>query len=821
MSSDSEKTAVMVADNSRPRRHSDEQFAPGTIVAGRYRIASILGAGGMGEVYRAEDTKLGQTVALKFLPARLERDPVLLGRLHDEVRLGRQIAHPNVCHLYDIVEADGAHFVAMEYVDGEDLSRLLRRIGRLAPDKAVDFARGIAAGLAAAHAKGILHRDLKPANIMIDSAGDARIMDFGLALAAGEDDGTISGTPAYMAPEQLEGQPATVRSDLYALGLVMYELFTGKRAHNARTLMERVRDAASEITTPSSHIRDMDPAVERIILRCLAGDPGQRPASAREVILALPGGDPLAAALAAGETPSPRVVAAAGAEGTLPRWQAWTLLAATLAMTITYTAFRVSSAPALPMAADVLWARGSTILETLGIPARGEPIRQPYVTSGPAPHRFRSEYGISPALSRVIPVQANAPGWTTIEVDSRGRLALLLTAPEPDWKAKPLDWRPVLDAAGVDAASLRPVAPRDVPAAPFDTRAAWVGMYAAGTNAKERVPVRVDAAAWKGTPVSFAVSAPDDRPAPPPGFGTQSADRFTSVMQLIVIIVAVLLAVRNVRARRGDRHGAIRLAAALFMLATAGELFLTTSRAGAFAAVSGVADVFGNAASAALYMLVTYLAVEPYVRRRWPELLISWARVAGGRPRDPLVARHVLIGIMGGFAHAILSVTSRPIAAALDGGSAEFKEFVLGNIWDALGAVTTGASVGLTLSTAMMVLLAIFTIVLRKRRLAGAAIFAVYLIYFWLSVAQRPASIPSYVAITMVLTFVTLRYGLVAMVVAQATFIALLNAPLLPGAGWATAAAPVTLIAITAAALWAFHTTLGGQPMFSASLLDD
>src|ERR1044071_444994 len=208
-----------------------EQFAPGTIIAGRYRIAGLLGAGGMGEVYRAEDIKLDQTVALKFLPARLARDPVLLSRLHDEVRLGRQITHPNVCRIYDIAEADGAHFVAMEFVDGEDLSRLLRRIGRLAHDKAIDIARGIAAGLMAAHAKGILHRDLKPANVMLDSHGDARIMDFGLALAAGEDDGTISGTPAYMAPEQVEGKPATVQSDLYALGLVMYELFTGKRAN--------------------------------------------------------------------------------------------------------------------------------------------------------------------------------------------------------------------------------------------------------------------------------------------------------------------------------------------------------------------------------------------------------------------------------------------------------------------------------------------------------------------------------------------------------------------------------------------------------------
>src|ERR1044071_3991174 len=141
---------LRIASGSSPAPDSGVQFAPGRIVAGRYRIVSLLGSGGMGEGYRADDIKLEQPVALKFLPSALARDPVLLARLHDEVRLGRQVSHPNVCRIYDI---------------GEDLARLLHRIGRLAPDKAVELAHGVAAGLAAAHAKGILHRDLKPANV--------------------------------------------------------------------------------------------------------------------------------------------------------------------------------------------------------------------------------------------------------------------------------------------------------------------------------------------------------------------------------------------------------------------------------------------------------------------------------------------------------------------------------------------------------------------------------------------------------------------------------------------------------------------------------
>lgn len=214
------------------------QFAPGSLVAGRYRIVSLLGSGGMGEVYRADDMKLGQQVALKFLPAAFAHDLAQLDLLHEEVRLGRQVAHPNVCRVYDIGEWDGAHFVAMEYVDGEDLARLLQRIGRLSHDKAVEIARGLAAGLAAAHAKGILHRDLKPANIMIDGRGEPRITDFGLAMTSEESAGSkiVAGTPAYMAPEQLEGKPASVQSDLYALGLILYETFTGRRARIGRTV---------------------------------------------------------------------------------------------------------------------------------------------------------------------------------------------------------------------------------------------------------------------------------------------------------------------------------------------------------------------------------------------------------------------------------------------------------------------------------------------------------------------------------------------------------------------------------------------------------
>ena len=242
---------------------------PGTVLAGRYRIVGLLGRGGMGEVYRADDLKLEQPVALKFLPHGLDGDGERLARFYREVRVARQVSHPAVCRVYDVAEADGHFFLSMELVDGENLASLLRRIGRLPPDKALEIARQLCAGLAAAHEKGVLHRDLKPANVMLDGQGNVRITDFGLAGLAESlrDEDVRSGTPCYMSPEQLQGREVTVRSDIYSLGLVLYELYTGRRAFEGKSLAEYTRKHRDERPIePSALVAGLDPAVERAIL---------------------------------------------------------------------------------------------------------------------------------------------------------------------------------------------------------------------------------------------------------------------------------------------------------------------------------------------------------------------------------------------------------------------------------------------------------------------------------------------------------------------------------------------------------------------------
>jgi len=274
----SQTTSETVEDQTEPA----PRFQAGDVFVDRYRIVSLLGRGGMGEVYRADDLTLKVPVALKLL---LHSSPERMGILLNEVRTARRITHPAVCRVFDVGGTEGQQFFSMEYIAGEDMRSLLHRIGRLPVDKVREIGIQLAEGLAAAHAEGVLHRDLKPSNIMLDQHGNVKITDFGVATTpdAVRRPGLV-GTPAYMAPEQLRGQPCSEQSDLYALGLILYEALTGKVAHDADSVSELLVDRSSDsIVRPSHWISAIDPQLERIVLDLLQADPAKRPRSAAEV----------------------------------------------------------------------------------------------------------------------------------------------------------------------------------------------------------------------------------------------------------------------------------------------------------------------------------------------------------------------------------------------------------------------------------------------------------------------------------------------------------------------------------------------------------
>ncbi len=275
------------------RPSAGSQLQPGQMLGDRFRIIRLLGTGGMGEVYQADDLKLGQLVALKLLVSPTGTNGSRMDRFRNEVRTARQVTHRNVCRVHDIGEAGGQVFLSMEYIDGEDLSSVLRRLGQPGHAKALEIARQICMGLEAAHEKGVLHRDLKPANIMIDGRGCVRITDFGIAGFFEELQGVqaTAGTPAYMAPEQLSGGSVSIASDIYSLGLILFEVATGRRAFNTDEIEAlKQAHAAGAVPRPSSVSNGLDPVLERGIMHCLQRSPERRPRSVAQVLRALPSG---------------------------------------------------------------------------------------------------------------------------------------------------------------------------------------------------------------------------------------------------------------------------------------------------------------------------------------------------------------------------------------------------------------------------------------------------------------------------------------------------------------------------------------------------
>jgi hypothetical protein len=809
-------------------------FAPGTVLANRYRIVALLGRGAMGEVYRADDQRVGQPVALKFLPVTLEFDSVARERLVVEVRNARAVSHPNVCRVYDIGEVDDRYVLTMEYIDGEDLASLLRRIGRLPAPKALEIARQLCAGLTAAHNRGVLHRDLKPANVMVDGRGQAHITDFGLAVEAGASSSPadVAGTPAYMAPERFRGTPATVQSDLYALGLILYETYTGTPAFAGVTIEELHRaHNESTPTVPSALVSGIEPAVGRAIMRCLEKDPAKRPVSAAQVAAALPGGDPLTAALAAGETPSPELVAASGKEGTLPRAQAWAWFAGCLTALAALVCLGAGIDPAhrVPFAGgpDALRATARDILQTLG--HRETPTDTASWFPFPAPGaagsrsnltdhvRFRYRQSATPLrpLNPQGRVFANDParrvGDALVELDETRQLVSLRVfarPPAPSASTADVDWERLFEQAGLDFAQFRgrDVPPRWEPLVPVDQRTAWEGQ-------DRSTPVRVEGAAYGGQVVFFAAGADPSDADDIDDFSLQ----LPQLAYLCLLPIIAIVARRNVLTGRADRTGAQRLAVFALCVWTLESILY---RHWSFDPLRWTVTMTGRIVLNAFFAWASYLAVEPLARRRMPHMLIAWTRLLDGRWRDPLVGRSVLAGVLGGLGLGAMWVVSK------------WGEAPLGRFFDVPSfPASVLNSIGWNLNTALggMAVVFIARRMVRSDRAAWAVTGVVWWAVFFLPLAfphvseDRAwwASVMDIASVGVAIA-VASRLGLLAFGLCGVVRAASIVTPLtLDWSRWYAWQTVYVMMFVAGLALWGFWNVLGRQSAFSGGVLEE
>jgi serine/threonine-protein kinase len=828
------------------------RFPAGTLLGKRYRIVSLLGRGGMGEVYRAIDLKLRQPVALKFLPEATAHDAGWLARFHGEVRLARQISHPNVCRVYDIGEFDGAAYISMEYIDGEDLASLLRRIGRLPHDKALEIARRLCAGLAAAHDKGVVHRDLKPANIMIDSRGHVFITDFGLASTAGrlEDAHVRSGTPAYMAPEQLQGRAVSTRSDLYALGLVLYEMFTGTRPFN------QTRKSTDRPQSLSSVAKDLDRAVARTIEHCLEADPRDRPNSALAVAALLPGGNPLAEALALGQTPSPQMVAAAQNSDAISVRSAFVGLVfviAGLAAALSLGS-RVSFLRTTPFEnpPEALLLKVREMIAAFGYATTPRDRDWSYFWNGNFQRLMelnvpRAEYRAQLALGRPPLISfryrqseqyllffrygsldasdppLRGPGDVYLSLDQLGRLQSLEAVPlEEDYPSRSdrvFDWDLLFTAADIDRSRYTSDEPKWIPPVTFDRRAAWSGTFAHAPS----VPMRIEAASWKGRPVYFRIFNPasisfQGRRI----FSTRGYDAgllLYFVVPWLVVAGAMFVAWRNHNFGRSDLRGAARLATGVFGCSLVAWA-VTAHHVPTYEYLPATFRSLSAALSEGAIGGLLYMAVEPFVRRRWPQSLITWTRVLSGRVRDPLVGTHVLVGTACGTSIAIWVTVKMWLLVGegyitpQDWNVLQGPGWVLNSwLWILIWSVT--------LALGMLVLFLLARVILRRDWIASICVVLMVSAQPIL-LGPRPLMEAAFeIPAAGLFLWILIRLGVLPMIVAQFVVALLTSFPLASDfTAWYSGPTLFALATVLGLAIWSFRVALAGRRVLQDEFLE-
>jgi hypothetical protein len=821
----------------------------GTIVAGRYRLVAPLGGGGMGVVYRADDIELGQTIALKFLRPKLEQRPDAVEFLRREVRTARQITHPNVVRIYDIGTSDTELFISMEYVAGEDLESLVRRVGPLPCAKITQIARQLAAGLAAAHAAGILHRDLKPANVMIDGQGNVRILDFGIAAALDDEAALrrISGTPGFLAPELLTGEKPSQRSDLYAWGLVVYFAATGKLPRNAEAAGDGgVGEGLAGV--------EISADVATCVRSCLQADPTQRPHSAREVQTALLGGDPLGEALRAGAMPSLEVLSAAACwKATC--WMIDGLLAAGLVLlaivflladrTMFLTRCGLVKSPqALEEIAEQLLtglghaAPVSPVLTGVSLDtdclqfmrthaAAGGSAASAWqgIAAGEIPAVVFSYRQADPKLPRPsLFIEGQRPtaraverGSALVRLSGKGNLLSLqvaTSAPEEAPATRPLPWRSLFQLAGLQWADFRETAPSRWPPEFADGVQAWEGPLAIDPN----ITVRVTGASIGGRVVFFEVEQPWEASGAEGEIARvgRQYSRFVALrtaLWLVAIGVACVLAFRHVRLGHADWRGAWRVTACTLLLATlnwlCGSRHTLDVAEELATAVAWICTIVTSGAIAG----VAYLAVEPAGRRWWPYSLITARRALDGQLLDRGVWADGLLGMVVGVSAILLRQACTLVNQWLGVTVSGLNDFDPSqNLLDHFGLRYKIAVFVTSLLMALLESLLLLTLVVALKRLTKSTIVAGVLLVMLLAavaiVGRGIVSPVDWLARTLLLSlaaWVIIRFGLTAAFAALATYYSVNNSPLtLDFTNWyaGTGLAVVATVAVGLVVCW-------------------
>jgi len=617
----------------------------------------------MGTVYHADDLSLvGVTVALKFPARDVARDSRRRAQLAEEVRLARLVTDAHVCRTIDLHEHDGFLYFSMQWVDGKDLAFLLKTCARFPETRGLEIALEICEGLDAIHAHELIHRDLKPSNILIDSNGNVLLTDFGIASVAGSVAHPRSGTLAYMSPEQLAGREITHLSDIYSLGIVLYELFTGKSLFANKSLEAiGTAQAPGGIPRPSSIVPGIDATIERVILKCLEPEPAQRPQSAKIV----------AAALRGERTPTPRQLADVGTIDPLPLWRVAAMAAATFiclsAVCLITTQIQVVNHVPLENSAEVLTARARQIVRSLGWESRhgaaasgfryqSEILRhfrerlgradmarqwRALVSTPPTPLSFWIEESAQPFVARdffELPerqMDAFLSGTIAIDVDPDGRLSRLSVAPSrADGFPPPgtvADWSLPFGLAGLDITRFSPQTPVPVSGITADVWTSWSGRYPGDRN----LPIRINAGSYRGKITYFDIMFPWTRPQPG---GPSDHDEPLALMlttEFILLSVVAALGWYRCRTDTADLRGAWRLGLFMLVASMASVILGASFSTVEFALVVGIFQ--------AVVASTCYLAFEPWVRRTWPEAACAWSKVLAGRWNEAVVGRDVLV----------------------------------------------------------------------------------------------------------------------------------------------------------------------------------